>query len=329
MRALARGLMVLLTGVTLLVAPSVAAASGKPVIRSFTASTTTLPQQGGKVYLTIRARHAINCQLVGDFGHKVYSCSSGTLTVWARIVANTGPSPLTYRVSIEVINVNGFVRTRTITITQAGEPQVQTGPTGPSTTAIAPPSTAPPPPVVGLDACTAGPDCDYGPIYNTYSNYGNVAPSNLGDCTFAAAANWEEILLGVTPDPAVIGYEFANAGGTPNGLTQSGLWNYWMTDGISGEYLAGYHSYYTDQTDVQNGVRDYGAMIVEFRFINNDYFGNIVVTAGGHDAVVDGFTPEGPLVVSWGQTIQMTWQQWNAEVVYMWGIAAGPTPTPF
>jgi hypothetical protein len=36
--------------------------------------------------------------------------------------------------------------------------------------------------------------------------------------------------------------------------------------------------------------------------------------------VVDGYTPEGPLVVSWGKTIQMSWDQWNAEVVDMWGI---------
>ena len=38
-------------------------------------------------------------------------------------------------------------------------------------------------------------------------------------------------------------------------------------------------------------------------------------------AVVDGFTPQGPLIVTWGHTLQMTWEQWNAEVVSMWGIS--------
>ena len=38
--------------------------------------------------------------------------------------------------------------------------------------------------------------------------------------------------------------------------------------------------------------------------------------------VVDGFTREGPLVVSWGQPLEMTWAQWNSEVVGMWGIVA-------
>jgi len=39
-----------------------------------------------------------------------------------------------------------------------------------------------------------------------------------------------------------------------------------------------------------------------------------------HWVVVDGYTPEGPLVATWGKTLQMTWQQWNLEVVSMWGI---------
>ncbi len=73
---------------------------------------------------------------------------------------------------------------------------------------------------------------------------------------------------------------------------------------------------------MQNGVVDYGAMIIELQFINGDYIGNIQVSAGLHDAVVGGFTPEGPLVVTWGQTIQMTWLQWNAEIIGMWGIGS-------
>ena len=40
-----------------------------------------------------------------------------------------------------------------------------------------------------------------------------------------------------------------------------------------------------------------------------------------HWVVVDGYTPEGPLVATWGMTLQMTWQQWNLEAVSMWGIS--------
>jgi hypothetical protein len=184
------------------------------------------------------------------------------------------------------------------------------------------PSVAPPPAVVNLDACTAGPECDYGAAYETFQTWGNVAPDALGDCTFAAAANWEQILLRVHADPTVIGYEFAQAGGTERGLAQNSLWTYWQRYGIAGVHLTGLHRFFTDKTDVENGVRDYAAMIAELSFTPNDWFAQYVVSAGLHDVVVDGFTPEGPLVVSWGQTLQMTWEQWDYEVVGMWGIGA-------
>lgn len=68
----------------------------------------------------------------------------------------------------------------------------------------------------------------------------------------------------------MIGYEFAEAGGTASGLAQTSLWLYWQSNGINGHSLTGLHPYLTDQTDVENGVRDYAAMIVEFQFIAND-----------------------------------------------------------
>lgn len=184
------------------------------------------------------------------------------------------------------------------------------------------PASQPPPPVVGLDVCSAGPECDYGPIYAPYPTYGNVAPNDLGDCTFAAAAHWEQIVLGITPDPTVIGYEFAAAGGTEAGLSQAALWRYWERSGIGGVRATGVFRYSTDPTDVRNAVRDYGALVVELRFGQEWGFAEYTVGAGLHDTVVDGFTPEGPLVVSWGQTLQMTWEQWSDEAVGMWGIAA-------
>jgi hypothetical protein len=162
---------------------------------------------------------------------------------------------------------------------------------------------------------------DYGPRGEKYQTYGNVYPADLGDCTFAAAANWEQILLGDHPDPSVIGYEFAEAGGNATtGLTMDQLFSYWETQGIAGVTISGVTSYDTDPQDVENAVNDYTALVVSLQFISGDYFGSQEMDAGGHAVVVDGYTPEGPLVVSWGKTIQMSWDQWNAEVVDMWGI---------
>jgi hypothetical protein len=177
------------------------------------------------------------------------------------------------------------------------------------------------PHVRGLDVCRRGPRCDYGAAYESFPTWGNVAPESAGDCTFAAAADWEQIVLGVHPGPTVIREEFTRAGGSKqSGLAQSALWSYWQHDGIAGVRLAAVRDYTTDRADVEGSVRTYAAMFVELSFSSDDHIAQYVSSDGLHDLVVDGFTPEGPLVVSWGQTLQMTWAQWNREALGMWGI---------
>lgn len=171
------------------------------------------------------------------------------------------------------------------------------------------------------------PASDYGPQDETYQTYGNVYPADLGDCTFAGAANWEQIILGANPNPTVIGYEFAEAGGSAaSGLSMTQFLSYWYEDGIAGYYLHGYDSYYTTQVNVENGILDYTALLAVLDFASGDYVGDQVVPAGSHVVVVDGYSPEGPLVVTWGMTIQMSWQQWNAEATAMYGINASSSP---
>jgi hypothetical protein len=104
------------------------------------------------------------------------------------------------------------------------------------------------------------------------------------------------------------------------------LFDYWYEDGIAGYYLHGDYSYYTTQVDVENGVRDYTALLAVLDFVSGDYVGDQEVPAGSHVVVVDGYAPEGPLVVTWGTTIQMSWQQWNAEATAMYGINASSSP---
>ena len=61
-------------------------------------------------------------------------------------------------------------------------------------------------------------------------------------------------------------------------------------------------------------------MIAELSFGKSWPFAQYLMSASLHDVVVVGFTPEGPLVVSWGEVLQMTWQQWSDEVLGMWGV---------
>jgi hypothetical protein len=179
------------------------------------------------------------------------------------------------------------------------------------------------PHVADLDVCGKGRECDYGAARETFKTWGNVPPKALGDCTFAAAADWEQIVMGVRAQPAVITSEFAQAGGSSTeGLSQETLWSYWQTNGIAGVHLTGIYPYTTEKADVEEAVRAYKAMIVELSFSSDHQVGPYKVSGKLHDAVVDGFTPRGPLLVSWGKTLQMTWQQWAQEAHTMWRIQA-------
>jgi hypothetical protein len=307
----------LLTIAALGATPSIAAAS-RPVVVALNVTPHSLPSGGGVITVTGRVRNAATCTVYDDVSPVTVGCSSGRFKVRRRLPRNTGKYPDLY---LPYVVAHGDGRNSR---SRDGEVHVE-----PPPTAVAPAPTAAAPRVVGLDACSPGPECDYGAAYETFENWGNTAPEDFGDCTFAAAANWEQILFHWRAYPTLIGYEFAEAGGSAaTGLPQASLWRYWEKYDIAGSYLTGLHSYATTPENVRNGVRDYAAMIVELRFGEGWAFAQYKAAAGLHDAVVAGFTPDGPLVVTWGETVQMTWEQWSDEAVGMWGIGAtNPNPT--
>ena len=166
--------------------------------------------------------------------------------------------------------------------------------------------------------------CNPGPGYLTFPTYGNVAPQGIGDCTFAAVADWEEIALGTVPDASLIGTEFADAGGTDSqGLTDNQVFSYWQNHGIGGSYLNFALPFYFDPVHLMNAIDDsqVKAVIASLNLTKGQNFAGVTLPDSSyHWVVVDGYTPQGPLVATWGKTLQMTWQQWNQEVVSMWGI---------
>jgi len=166
--------------------------------------------------------------------------------------------------------------------------------------------------------------CNPGAGYLTFPTYGNVAPQGIGDCTFAAVADWEEIALGTVPDPELIQTEFVDAGGTDSqGLTDAQVFSYWQNHGIGGSYLNYALPFYTDPAHLMSALDDtrIKAVIASLNFTKGQNFAGVTLPDSSyHWVVVDGYTPEGPLVATWGKTLQMTWQQWNLEVVSMWGI---------
>jgi hypothetical protein len=279
--------------------------ASSPAITSLRIAPRFLPAAGGTFTITARVRGAISCTVsaYGLGSPRTLPCRSGRISYRRHAPANNHATPERWTVQLEAHNGrrNAFAQST-----------VEVGASAPAAPAI-----------VGLDACTAGPDCDYGAAYERFENWGNVAPEDFGDCTFAAAANWLQILFRWHVYPTILGYEFAQAGGTANGgLAQSALWHYWEHDGIASSYLTGLHSYATTAENVRNGVRDYAAMIVELRFGEGWAFAQYKAQSGTHDVVVLGFTPAGPLVATWGEVVQMTWEQWDDEAIGMWGIGA-------
>ncbi|MGO9762651.1 MAG: hypothetical protein ACLP1Q_15450 [Solirubrobacteraceae bacterium] len=289
-------------------ATAASAGAGVPSFASVLATPRVLPSDGGQLTISAFVRGATACTLhAGALGPpRAVGCASGRVSFRLRVPANTRAVPIRRLVYVEAHGLREESRSREI--------EVETLPR----------KGAPGPPVRDLDACATGPHCDYGAAYERFPTWGNVAPQSLGDCAFAAAADWEQIVLGVHAAASVIGSEFAQAGGNDQtGLAQAALWSYWQHEGIAGTHLTALHSYTTDRADVENAVRSFAAMIVELSFATDDQLAQYnLLPLELHDVVLDGFTPAGPLVVTWGQTLQMTWAQWDQEASSMWAVTA-------
>lgn len=168
--------------------------------------------------------------------------------------------------------------------------------------------------------CQPGQVCVSGPEYE-FPTFGNTPPTSVGDCTFAAAADWIEATQGVEPEPAGVIEDFFYAGGSwSHGLSQAKLWSYWREEGgIAGYRLVGLSRLAAGRGDLENAVVDDHALIAQLQWGSGWGFGATrQLRAGMHDVVVDGYTPVGPIAVTWGREVQMTWQQWSAEARGLW-----------
>lgn len=286
---------------TLLLAAS--ADASRPTFLSFTVQPARLSSAGGWVTFRAKVHNAVSCTLEGAVGRKrTIGCGSGRILIRELVPPNRGKLPEDYFPHIEAHHGRSNRRSPDVQIEVASDlPQA--------------------PHVIDLDECSAGPECDYGYAYETFKTWGNSAPEALGDCTFAAAANWEQVINKWVPFEADLGYQFAQAGGTAiGGLSVGRLFSYWQKYTIGGARLTAWERFTPSKSNVLNGVREYGALLAELDFLQNDYFAQYQVSAGRHTVVVIGFTPEGPLVASWGEALQMTWEQWEDEATNTWAL---------
>ena len=166
--------------------------------------------------------------------------------------------------------------------------------------------------------------CNIDAVYENYPTFGNLAPDLLGDCTFAAVADWEEAYFGLTQNSKQIEAEFTRAvGNQKTQLTNDEVFSYWQRYGIGDIYLQKATSLSLDPVTVESNLdmpvnRD---LIAQVQLTEGDNFaGYQIAQSGYHWIVVDGYTPKGPIIITWGQILQMTWQQWNYDALNLWSI---------
>lgn len=167
--------------------------------------------------------------------------------------------------------------------------------------------------------------CNPAPLNIDFPTYGNTYSDGLSNCTFAAVANWERIALGRNLDPSLVTQAFYAAGGTSNrGLTTDQVFNYWKGTGVGGVSLKDSALLPTDPYTLKKVIDDpkIRVVIASLDLAKNQSFaGYSIPRQTYHWVIVDGYTSQGPIVVTWGQTRQMTWQQWNYEAVSIWRVS--------
>jgi|GEM_PF-2243402 len=331
--------------------------AARPFIHTLSALPGQIPPSGARVVVRVEVEQASSCSFFSQ--HTPHSrlypvvtlpCTSGVTAARMPIVVNRSVNPIWVRYLVEVRGPGGTVRQAAqvieggVDVPVTPPPPIPTPPTPipvptpPTPTPPIPtpptpipvptpptptPPTVSPAPVSGVSFCSAGPDCLLGPYGTRYPTYQNAGPGAIGDCTFAAAADWEQIVRGAQPNPAQVVAEFADAGGDNQlGLAYTTLFHYWQTHGIGGMLAGTVSAVPTDKASVEQGVRTQTALMADFQFTGSQGFGPFVPGSGGHMAVIDGFTPLGPLVVTWGATYQLSWEQWNAEIRSLWAVGS-------
>ncbi len=164
--------------------------------------------------------------------------------------------------------------------------------------------------------------CRVVPEALTASLVGNLKSASK-DCTFVAVANWESIALGVNIESQTLNHEFLQAGGGEAGLTNDQVFDYWNRLGVSGVYLNSVSLIDTDPSTLKGAMDsdEFKGLIAQLHFSSGQSFAGLVMSAAAfHWVVVAGYTEMGPVVVTWGQTLQMTWQQWNVEATTAWNF---------
>ena len=162
-------------------------------------------------------------------------------------------------------------------------------------------------------------------VGRTYSNYQNAGPGAIGDCTMASVADWIETTLGTPPGEATIVGAYWSAedefnGGGDDGLTDNQLFSYWQDTGIAGTYLTG-TQYVTTQSAAESDLAD-GYVLISSLELPAGFPPASDAEGGGHMWIIVGYSSYGPMIVTWGEEVQISWTDFNSWTQYVYAVGA-------
>jgi hypothetical protein len=194
----------------------------------------------------------------------------------------------------------------------------------PSKSASPTPATAPQVPAA---KCSL-PNCFDNNPTQTFPGYGNSSSwGGTGDCVLAAAADWITLTKGIQVAPNEVARIWIVTGHsqTLTGYNIPSFFDYWKKNPFAGFTLGSYSKIGVDQNSIQQNVIAHKAIYVSLLIKPNtalnlgpNAYSAPQKSAVSHAVVVDGFTPTGPVVVTWGQTLHITWATWNQFAADAW-----------
>jgi len=160
----------------------------------------------------------------------------------------------------------------------------------------------------------------------TYGTYDNTGPQGIGDCTMAAAADWIQTTFGTAPSTEEVVNDYWAAedqfnGGADEGLSITQLFSYWQSDGIGGTTLTGVNP--ISMSDVESELSDNYVLFATAALPAGYPLGD--GQGGGHAWLVVGYSSFGPMIVSWGQEVQVSWANFDNWTTGVWALGASQT----
>lgn len=139
----------------------------------------------------------------------------------------------------------------------------------------------------------------------SFQEYGNGV---YNDCTMAAAADYVQIATRKPLDATtLVDQYFILDHGHDDGLSDTQLFGLWEHGGIGGTFLTR-----SSSLPVTRGAVE-GYISTTRRPLLSDVDLPVSWTGGGaHAWLIVGFSSYGPLILTWGDEIQLTWSAWHA-----------------